>query len=151
MKKSIALFMTIVMLVVAQNTLFAQLRKVPAAVTEAFKKKYPNAQEVEWKDKVTVFVAEFKEGGTEYEARFTSKGEWKSTENEIAVSDLPGAVNDGFKKSKYAENWTIEDAHKIAVPGEKVEYRLHIKKNDVQLKNLLFSSDGRLVKDNITL
>lgn len=150
MKKSIALLMTIALLVVAQNTLFAQLRKVPAAVTEAFKKKYPNAQEVEWKDKVTVFVAEFKENGTEYEARFTNKGEWKSTENEIGVTDIPAEVKDGYSKSKFTD-WEIDEAYKIHVPGDKVEYRLHIRKNDVQKKNLLFSSDGRLLKDNITI
>lgn len=150
MKKSIALFMTIALLVVAQNTLFAQLRKVPAAVTEAFKKKYPNAQDVEWKDKMTVFVAGFKEGETEYEARFSNKGEWKSTESEIGVTDVPGEVKDGFSKSKYAE-WELDEAYKIQVPGDKVEYRLHIRKSDLQKKNLLFSSDGRLLKDNITL
>lgn len=150
MKKSIALFMTLALMVVVQNTLFAQLRKVPAAVTEAFKKKYPNAQDVEWKDKVTVFVAEFKEGASEYEARFTNKGEWKGTENELAVAQIPTAVKDGYDKSKYTD-YEIINAYKIAVPGDKVEYRLHVKKSDLQQKNLLFSSDGKLLKDNITL
>lgn len=150
MKKSIALFMTVALMVVAQHTLFAQLRKVPAAVTEAFKKKYPNAQDVEWKDKVTVFVAEFKEGASEFEARFTNKGEWKSTENELAVTEVPAVVKDGYDKSKYTD-YEIVNAYKIAVPGNKVEYRLHVKKSDLQQKNLLFNSEGKLLKDNITL
>lgn len=150
MKKSIALFMTAALLVMAQSTLLAQLRKVPAAVTEAFKKKYPNAENVEWNDKVTVFMASFSEGGTSYEARFSNKGEWKNTENEIAVADIPSAVNEGYQKSKFTE-WEIQKAYKISVPGNKVEYRLHVKKSDLQQKNLLFSSDGRLLKDNITL
>lgn len=150
MKKSIALFLTAALLIVAQNTLFAQLRKVPAAVTEAFKKKYPKAENVEWKDKVTVFVAEFQEGKTEYEARFTNKGEWKSTENEIGVNDIPSSVKDGLNKSKYAE-WEVESAHKIILPEDKIQYRVRIKKSDLQVKNLSFNEDGKLLKDNITL
>ncbi|NML20682.1 hypothetical protein HHL16_07340 [Pseudoflavitalea sp. G-6-1-2] len=150
MKKSIALFLTAALLIVAQNTLFAQLRKVPAAVTEAFKKKYPKAENVEWKDKVTVFVAEFQEGKTEYEARFTNKGEWKSTENEIGVNDIPSTVKDGLRKSKYAE-WEVESAHKIILPEDKIQYRVRIKKSDLQVKNLSFNEDGQLLKDNITL
>lgn len=142
--------MTAVLLVMAQSTLLAQLRKVPAAVTEAFKKKYPSAENVEWSDKVTVFMASFSDGGTSYEARFSNKGEWKNTENEIAVSDIPAAVKDGYQKSKFTE-YEIQKAYKISVPGDKVEYRLHVKKSDLQQKNLLFSSDGRLLKDNITL
>lgn len=150
MKKSIAVFMTAVLLVMAHTTLLAQLRKIPAVVTEAFKKKYPDAQKVEWNDKVTVFMASFSEGGNNYEARFTSKGEWKSTENEIGVTEIPGEVKEGFNKSKYTD-WELANAYKIEIPGDKVEYRVHIKKSDLQKKNLLFSSDGRLLKDNITL
>ena len=151
MKKIIAFAFVALFVIGAQNTLLAQIRKVPAAVTEAFKQKYPSASNVEWKDKVTLFMASYEQDGKKHEARFTSKGEWKSTETEVGEAGLPAAVKDGFDKSKYDSEWTIQNGYKIELPGEDVQYRVHIKKNDVQKKNLLFSKEGKLLKDNITI
>ncbi len=129
----------------------AQIRKIPSEVTEAFKIKYPDASQVEWKDKLTNFVAVFKEDGIQYEARFNKKGDWKDTENEIDTDELPETVNEGYNKSKYADEWKIEAAYKIVLPNEKVNYRVLARKSDLQKKNLLFNSEGRLLKDNVTL
>jgi hypothetical protein len=132
------------------NNVLAQVRKVPASVTEAFKAKYPNASNVEWKDKLSAFVAVFDNDGGHYEARFSNKGVWQNTEQSIDDEALPEAVKDGYAKSKFSE-WTIDQVHKIELPGDKIQYRLQAVKNDIQKKNLLFNSEGRLLKDNITL
>lgn len=129
---------------------FAQLRSIPAAVTEAFKNKYPDAEKVEWHDKITVFMASFKRDSIEFDARFNSKGEWQSTEHEIALEDVPAAVTDGFHKSKFAD-WTLDKAVLIELPGNTFQYRLLVEKSDIQKKNLLFNTDGRLLKDSVTL
>lgn len=129
----------------------AQIRKIPAEVTEAFKLKYPDATQVEWKDKLTNFVAVFKEDGIQYEARFNKKGVWKDTEHAIDTDELPEEVNEGYNKSKYADEWKIESAYKIELPEDKVQYRVLARKSDLQKKNILFSSEGRLLKDNMTL
>lgn len=129
----------------------AQIRKIPAEVTDAFKEKYPSATGVEWKDKLTNFVAVFQLDGVQYEARFNKKGEWKDTENAIETEELPEAVNEGYGKSKYADEWKIEAAYKILLPDDKVNYRVLARKSDLQKKNILFNSNGRLLKDNMTL
>ena len=129
----------------------AQIRKIPAEVTDAFKEKYPEASNVEWKDKLTYFVAVFKQDGVQYEARFTKKGDWKDTENAIETEELPEEVNEGYGKSKYADEWKIEAAYKIVLPNDQVQYRVLARKSDLQKKNILFSSEGRLLKDNMTL
>lgn len=140
------------LLVLAMNSAAdAQIRKIPAEVTDAFKEKYPEATNVEWKDKLTNFVAVFKQDGVQYEARFNKKGHWKDTENAIDTDELPGEVNEGYGKSKYAEEWKIEAAYKIVLPDDKVQYRVLARKSDLQKKNILFSSNGRLLKDNMTL
>lgn len=140
------------LLVLAMNiSAEAQIRKIPAEVTDAFKDKYPEATNVEWKDKLTNFVAVFKMDGIQYEARFTKKGFWKDTENAIETDELPEEVNEGYSKSKYADEWKIEAAYKIVLPDDKVQYRVLARKSDLQKKNILFSSDGRLLKDNMTL
>jgi hypothetical protein len=132
------------------NTANAQVRKLPAVVTEAFKKKYPNATNVEWHDKLTLFLASFEENNEHYDARFTNKGVWQNTESELETSELPAPIKDGYDKSKYAA-WKINTITRIDLPGDKIQYRVQVEKSDLQKKNLLFSNTGQLLKDNITL
>src|SRR5258708_12800222 len=93
------LFMT-----VAAN---AQFRKIPGAVTDAFKVKYPSAQTVSWEDKVSAFQASFVIDGETYSARYTSKAEWLGSQKKIQEDKLPSAVKDGLAKSKYAD-WEVK-------------------------------------------
>lgn len=152
MKRIISLAAITAFMLLSFHTVSAQIRKVPAAVTEAFKAKYPNATNVEWKDKITNgFAADFDlNGGHKHEARFTTKGEWRYTEQEIGENGLPEAIKEGIKKSKYAE-WEIRTAYRIDLPNDVTQYRAQVKKGDIQKKNLLFNNEGRLLKDNITL
>jgi hypothetical protein len=129
----------------------AQVRKVPGSVTDAFKTKYPSASNVEWHDHLSGFTAAFDMNSTHYEAKFSNKGVWQSTENKINESDIPAPVKEGLQKSKYADDWKIKDVYKIAIPEDKIQYRLEVKKGDIQKKNLLFSSEGQLLKDNLTI
>lgn len=133
------------------GTAHAQVRKLPAEVTEAFRSKYPTALNVEWRDRLTGFTAAFDLDNVHYESKFTNKGFWQNTENKIEEADLPAVVKDGFEKSKYAEEWTIEKVYHIALREDKTQYRLEIKKNDIQKKNLLFDPNGRLLSDKVTL
>ena len=128
----------------------AQIRKIPAVVTEAFKKQYPNAANVEWKDKLTAFVANFDQGTAKFEAKYNSKGEWQQSEHATTEADLPAPVKDGLSKSKYAE-WKATDFFTRDLPGNKTQYRISVEKSDLQKKNLLFSSEGQLLKDSMTL
>lgn len=128
----------------------AQIRKIPAAVTESFKQKYGAATNVEWKDRLTSYVATFEHDGKKHDAYFDDDGAWKQTETIIDQDDLPAAVNEGFQKSKYTD-WSIDRVEKIDKPDNTIEYRLQIKKGDIRKKNLLFNSEGRLLKDKITV
>jgi hypothetical protein len=150
MKKVFLSLVLLVTVTVISISSFAQIRKIPAEVTESLKSKYPDASNVTWKDKLTVFAASFEMSGENFEARFTSKGEWQSTEKQIAESNLPGEVKDGLDKSKYAD-WETKSIFLIELPDNITQYRIQVAKSDIQKKNLLFSSDGRLLKDNITL
>jgi hypothetical protein len=140
----------LLVLLVAGLSSFGQIRKVPATVTEAFKQKYPDASNVEWKDKLTLFVADFEKAGKKYEARFSNKGVWQQTEDEIGETELPPAVKEGLDKSKYAD-WERIAFYHLSLPSDQAQYRITVKKSDLQKKNLLFNNTGRLLKDNITL
>lgn len=150
MKRVYSLLLALALIVTTVATSFAQVRKIPSEVTEAFKQKYPTATNVEWRDKLSNFSAVFESESMQYEARFNTKGEWQLTENEIEESDLPEAVKDGYDKSKYAD-WEIGKVHKIELSDGSVQYRVEAVKSDVRKKNLYFNSDGRLIKDRITI
>jgi hypothetical protein len=150
MKKLLFAFLTLLFFAFGISASFAQVRKIPSEVTEAFKQKYPDATNVEWRDKLSNFSAIFESDNQQYQARFNSKGEWQLTEYEIEESDLPEEVKDGFDKSKYAD-WEIGTIYKIELSDGTFQYRIETIKNDVRKKNLYFNSEGRLVKDRITI
>ena len=128
----------------------AQIRKLQAEVTTSFSEKYPDAKNVEWKDKLSNFSAGFEWKDEKYEAHFNKKGEWLSTDKEIDINDLPAKVKDGFDKSKYSD-WETKNVYRIDMPDDKINYRVHVSKSTIQKKILLFNEKGKLLKDNLTL
>lgn len=133
----------------------AQLRKIPAEVTEAFKVKFPRAEKVEWKDKLTAFEASFNADGVAVTAGFSTRGEWQYTERGLTYSDVPEAVQDGFDKSKYAdeEAWKMgEVVTKIIKSDNGVLYRIYVDKiGGIQKKYLFFNATGQLEREAFTL
>ncbi|HEY4150501.1 MAG TPA: PepSY-like domain-containing protein [Chitinophagaceae bacterium] len=138
------------LIAVAASSTQAQLRSIPAVVTDSFKVQYPNAANVEWKDKITAFMASFNLNKVKYQARYTTKGAWIQSEHPIALADLPAAVADGLKKSKYAD-WKVTAYYQLQLPGDKIQYHISVEKSDLNKKNLLFSNEGQLLKDSMTL
>ncbi len=133
----------------------AQIRKVPSDVTNSFKAKYPGAKDVEWKDRLTYFEAQFKQGGKDMTVDFNNKGEWQKTEKALTASETPAAVLDGFKKSKYAspDEWKMGDVVTMVTKDDKsTQYRVYVDKvSGVQKKYLFFSPSGQLEKESLTL
>lgn len=147
MRKVVVLFMALGFAIGS----FAQVRKIPAAVTEAFSKKYPKAQEVEYKDNLINVQVHFLLDSARMNAKFNSDGEWKETEKESNYDAVPSDVKDGFQKSKYSSEWKVSETAIIYMPNNEVRYRLKVEKNDVQKKYLFFDKNGKLVKDSITI
>lgn len=150
MKRVLPFLLCLSVLTVGTQYLQAQVRKIPATATDNFKAKYPHASKVEWKDRLTSFTADFEMNNAKYEAKFSNKGEWVSTETKIEKEAVPSTVMDGYGKSKYAD-WNIKTIYKIDLPGDTTQYRIQVAKSDIQKKNLLFNSTGRLLKDGATL
>ena len=125
----------------------AQFRKIPAVVTDAFKAKYANASGVEWKDRLSSFEANFRSGEKDMKAFFSSKGEWLKTETKHTYNSLPVEVKDGFKKSKYAE-LSVANVTQIDDKDKGVLFKVVVKKNDYNKRNLVFTKAGQLTSDN---
>ena len=128
----------------------AQIRKIPAVVTDAFKYKYRNAESVEWKDKLSHIVVYFHLDGVKYEANFRNDGTWTGSQKEITREELPEEVLEGLDKSKYAD-WEIVNYYELIQPNDKLEYRLLVSKSNLNKRDLTFATNGRLIRDKLTL
>lgn len=150
MKKIFGFTAILTFLLIYGHATFAQLRKIPSEVTDAFSAKYPNAKAVEWKDKLTNFTASFDAEGAHYLSSFSNKGEWQSTEQDVEESTLPAVIKDSYSKTKYAD-WKISKVTKIELPQGGVQYRVEIASGDIKKRNLYFNPQGRLLKDKLTI
>lgn len=130
---------------------FAQIRKTPAAVSQAFEKQYPNASKVQFEDNLVNVQVHFVGDSGKMTAKYNGDGEWKETEREYAYDDLPADVKTGFDKSKYAVEWKVKETAIIYLPNSEIRYRVKVEKNDLQKKYLFFDKNGRLIKDSLTI
>src|SRR5690606_26618754 len=103
-------------------------RKIPAGVTEDFKTRFPDATSVEWSSKLSHFLAEFYVSETPYEVRYTTKGEWASTDELVEDKNTPAEVLESLSKSKFSD-WEILNIFKRTIPNGETQYRILIKKN----------------------
>jgi hypothetical protein len=147
MKMKLLMLMLLSVSLISVN---AQFRKIPAVVTDSFKVRFPNAEHVNWKDKMETFQAEFKTGVDDVKANFSSKGEWQHTERKYSYDKLPAEVKDGFKKSKFA-NYSVQDVKEIDDVKDGHEFKLTVKKGNVTKRNLYFTAAGQLVSDSVGL
>ena len=129
---------------------FSQVREIPKPVRETFANQYPKAENTDFKDQLVKVDVNFEMEGGKYIATYNNKGDWKGTEKEWSFEELTGDVKDGFEKSKYAD-WETTETKILYLPGGSEQYRLRVKKNDVQKKYLYFNKKGRLLREAITL
>lgn len=147
MKKATILFLGLCMVL---GTAQAQIRKVPAEVTNAFTAAYPSATNLTWKDNLTNFEAQFDISGNHAVAKFNSKGEWIETQKDLSFEGLSDGVKDGFNKSKYAD-WPKEEIKEISARNKATLYRVYVRKADLNKRYLYFNPKGQLVRDALTL
>ena len=152
MKKIVFLSLLLGGLLMTYVPVHAQLRSLPSVVTDSFKIKYPNAAQVSWSDKLSYWQVSFYQGSDAMTAKFKNTGEWQSSMKKIAQTNLPAEVQDGFSKSIYADgDWRVATVQVLYLPGNIVQYAIQIEKSQFQKKNLLFNSNGRLIKENAAL
>lgn len=144
------LLITSIVLIFVSYTSIGQIREIPKPVRETFANQYPKAENTDFKDQLVKVDVNFEIEGEKFVATYNNKGDWKGTEKEWSFEELPGDIKDGFEKSKYAD-WETTDTKILYQPGGGQQYRLRVKKNDVQKKYLYFSKKGRLLRESITL
>lgn len=143
-------FSFLIALVFLFNLSFAQVTKVPQIARDNFAKQYPKAENAEWTNAIISVNVQFELNGKSMNAEYNNKGIWKSTLQDESYDQLPSAVQDGFKKSKYSDR-EVTDTKIIYYPGDVIQYRIKAEKNDVEKKYLFFDENGRMLRESITL
>lgn len=119
-------------------------KKVPAAVLESFKLKYPGEDDPDFEqDSHDYWEAHFKKDGIKYRADFNADGSWRETENSIKKKDLPEPVLRAIKR-EFGDDPISEVEHVMsAEKGEfyDVEFKRKGKNKDVE-----YRADGSKVQ-----
>jgi len=144
------LLLTGVILFTITLTSFSQLREIPQAVRETFANQYPKAENTDFKDFLAKVEVNFEMNGEQLVATYTNKGDWRGTEKDYRLDELEEQIKDGFQKSKFAE-WDITETKVLYLPGGSEQYRIRVRKSDVQKKYLYFNTKGRLLREAVTL
>ncbi len=113
--------------------------KVPAPITNAFKKQYPDVKSVTWETEKGNFEANFKRNGTATSVLYDENGNLEETEVDIKVSELPASVGT-YVKAHYKS--TIKEASKITKPNGEITYEATLSNTDV-----IFDSNGNYLKE----
>lgn len=123
---------------------------------KAFKKQFPGAKDVEWKNRDGYSVAYFNlpaksSAAQKNVAWYETNGVCALSEIEIAsLNDLPAAVKEGYNATVYAkEGWTIDDIDALTRNGMALVYKIEVEKAGQPDHDLLFSVEGVLVADKI--
>ena len=121
---------------------------IPQVVQQAFSKKYPAAQKVEWEEEKGEYEAEFKMDKKEMSARFQEDGSWLETETELGKKDLPESVK--LAISNQFADFELEKAELLETPETPLAYevKLEDEKNGSALK-AVFAADGTILKKEV--
>ena len=129
---------------------YAQLKNVPAAVTEGFKKRYPvsmNIQNVKWMKDGSAYAARFVYNGDPYTSRFTEQGAWLDETRKLNFGELRNNVRNAFSQSKFA-TWRAYEVNQIQERNKEAQYRILIRSADDQPpKYLYYDGRGQMMKE----
>jgi hypothetical protein len=129
------------------------LDKVPKAVSDAIKGRFPDAEvtsvEKETEDGAVVYDVELKHKGVKHEMDIKEDGTILEIENEIPAKNLPEAVSKAIE-AKYPKS-TIKEAmevNKVSGKDEKLDhYEVTLETAEKKSIEVTVSLDGKTIKE----
>ena len=138
-KTILALALVLSASLLAQTETNSKQAKIPANVTAAFEKAYPQIKKVKWEKEKGNFEAGFTENKIEKSALLDAKGKVLETEFEIPIASLSKSITNYVAKNY--PNKKIKGAAKITDFNNKITFEAEVKGLD-----LLFDDKGNFVK-----
>ncbi|MCD8092322.1 MAG: PepSY-like domain-containing protein [Bacteroides sp.] len=118
--------------------------KVPEALTQALKTKYPAAGDVDWEQKGSYYVADCMVDGKDLDVWFNAQAEWRLTEIDLNWDNVPGTVQTAFSGSEYA-TWKRDDIDLLEYPNQPSIYVIEVEKGKTEYQ-LFYSEEGNLMQ-----
>ena len=141
--------MKAVVLTITLNFLFlfvvqSQVVNIPDKTKTHFAEKYPEAKQVDWRNKAVNYVATFVLNNSKYSAWYHMDGVWDYTEETLEQSALPDNVKTALKNSRFSD-WKVSSTAYIENnKGEKL-YRVEVKKG-IEKKYVFYDSAGKEIR-----
>jgi hypothetical protein len=131
----------------AQGEQKIKAKNLPAAVTAAFQKAYPNAKikgtSKEVENGKTMYEVESVDGKTNRDLLYNEDGTCEEIEETLPVKALPSEVADAMKKN--FPKGKVLKSEKLT-KGETIQYEMVIKSGKEQ-HEVVFDTKGAIVKD----
>lgn len=140
MKKILAIFIFLPILLVSCEDDDYPHDKIPSIVVNEFKLTFPDAKDVDWVKKNEGYEVDFEKDELDYSAFFTPKGEIEKVKYEISEHDLPEEVKTSI--SNTFENKNIDDPERIEEHGA-IYYQVQIEKFLMD-KNVVLEKSGAI-------
>jgi uncharacterized membrane protein YkoI len=125
------------------------LDKLPKAVVDAVKEKFPKAEllsaDKEKEDGKTLYEVAIKDGKQKIDVTVTPEGKIVAIEKEIAASDLPKAVVEALE-SRYPKA-TIQKAEEITKEDKVAVYEMVIVTADKKKLEVSFDPKGKFLEE----
>ncbi|MGC4022246.1 MAG: PepSY-like domain-containing protein [Cyclobacteriaceae bacterium] len=133
----------VIALIVATSACAQKVKEkdIPSTVKSSLQKSFPKAEKVKWSKEESNYEAEFDLNKEETSVVIDASGNILETEVEIEVNKLPKEIVE-YVKSKY-NGQSIKEAARITDNKGVITYEAEVKGKD-----LIFSSDGKLVKES---
>jgi hypothetical protein len=116
--------------------------KIPAAITSAFKSKYPGATNTSWSMQGKNYKADFKVNAAHETALFNSSGGWIKTDTDISAVELPEAVRQTI--TKQFAGYNIQEASRMENSDHGNGYEVALEKGK-EKKDVVLSSKGTVI------
>lgn len=116
---------------------------IPDEVKNAFNDRFKDVRSVNWQmEEPGEFEAEFKLNGVKTSATFDKDGNWKETEAQIKIQDVPDEISK-ILEIKYA-GYDIRETTMVDTPEYQDAYEIVLSSKDNDLE-LVFSSGGKIL------
>ena len=118
--------------------------EVPPQSSKAFHEKYPEAVILSWIKSDSDYHANYKLDDEVFDAYFSADGQWLRTESTIYSEDLPDAIINYKKSSKY-KSWDIGAVKLIETPTKGKTYKIEMYDLEYNQAQLIFDAKGNIV------
>jgi hypothetical protein len=149
-RKILFLFLLSVECISLNEQGFGQTNTAPLTVVNNFASMFPNAKNIEWRNKVSDYQVFFVTDNSKCEAKFSPGGQWISTEKQIKNDSIPVPIKDSIQSGKYAD-WNIQSIYILNFPDRPDQYHIIVTKNDMPNKILYFNKKGQMLRENLSL